>query len=122
MFTLAGLDDAGRDAYIHAYPAQHPEHFDAAGLIRQLQAAPAMRPLAANPLLLTILCFVVDDPGGVRLPATRAQLYDQAVNKLLGLRPRRMDVPYPGTEPDAAEKRALLEEAALSLFGWGSAG
>lgn len=111
VFTLAGLDDAGRNAYITAYPAQHPERFDAAALIQQLERTPAMRPLAANPLLLSIICFVVDDPQGVSLPATRGQLYDKAVDKLLA---RRRLEPTAGV-PEVRRRR-ILERAALALF------
>src|SRR5207253_1876058 len=94
------------------------QRFDAGNLIEQLNRQPAMRPLAANPLLLSILCFVVDDPQSkVDLPATRGELYDQAVDRMLGL-PRRVPVQYPSAKPDLPliRKRRMLERAALTLF------
>ena len=116
VFTLAGLDRAQRDAYIRAYPADHPDRFDRQALSAQLDRAPAMHPLAANPLLLSIICYVVDDPQGVTLPATRGELYDQAVQKLL-TRPPRVEVSYPGgVDLPLARKRHMVERAALTLF------
>lgn len=110
VFTLAGLEDAQRDAYIRAFPAEHSDRYDPAVLIEQLNRTLPMRPLAANPLLLSILCFVVDDPGGVTLPATRGELYDQAVVKLLNR--TRVDA----AQAPLARKRRILERAALTLF------
>jgi hypothetical protein len=49
------------------------------------------------------------------LPATRGELYNKAVNKLL-TRPRRIEVSYPGEEPDGPGKQAILERVALTLF------
>ena len=47
-----------------------------------------MRPLAANPLLLSLICLVVDSSHNLSLPATRGQLYNKAVDRLLkGRRP-----------------------------------
>ena len=77
-----------------------------------------MRPLAANPLLLSIICFVVDDPDGLELPATRGELYDQAVDKLLGYYEshKRLKPQYPSEQPGVSEKRKILEYVALELF------
>jgi HEAT repeat protein len=118
LFVLAGLDDAQRDAYIRAFPMAYPDRYDAEKLIQQLRRLPAMRPLAANPLLLSILCLVVDDPlSKVDLPATRCELYDRAVDRMLG-RAKRIEVEYPGGKPDLPRirKRRILERAALTLF------
>jgi|GEM_PF-1455661 len=115
IFILAGLDDTQREAHIRAFPARNRDRFDPNALIDQLNRTPQMRPLAANPLLLSIVCYVVDDPKGVALPATRADLYGQAVEKLL-MRRKRVEVCYPGEEPEADEKRAILERVALNLF------
>jgi HEAT repeat protein len=117
-FLLAGLADAQRDVYIRSYPRAHPDRYDPGKLIEQLDQLPAMRPLAANPLLLSILCFVVDDPQSeVALPATRGELYERAVDRMLCL-PRRLPIEYPGGKPDLPpiRKRRMLERAALALF------
>ena len=117
VFILAGLDHTQRDAYIRAFPAEHPERFNPESLIDQLSRTPQMRPLEANPLLLSLICFVVDDPHGVTLPAVRGELYDKTVEKLL-MRPRRVKVIYPGGNSDlpVMRKRRVLERASLSLF------
>jgi HEAT repeat protein len=115
VFTLAGLEKAQRDAYIHNFPAAYPERFHPYALIEQLDRTPQLHPLATNPLLLSILCYVVDDVEGVTLPATRGELYEKAVEKLL-TRPQRVKVRYPGHEPDIDEKKAILERTALALF------
>jgi HEAT repeat protein len=121
VFVLGGLDDVQRDSYIRGFAAHHADNYDPERLIDQLDHLPVMRPLAANPLLLSIICFVVDDPSpqGVKLPATRGELYDQAVNKLLMRFDdnfERVKVNYPGAAPKSEEKRVLIERAALELF------
>ncbi len=117
VFTLVGLDDSQRNKYISEFPADHPDRFDRNVLIVQLNRIPQMRPLASNPLLLSIICHVVDDPAGVQLPATRTQLYDKAVDKLLH-RPKRVEAHYPpsGGDLPLTRKRCIIERAALMLF------
>jgi HEAT repeat protein len=116
IFTLAGLDNETRDAYIRAFPAEHGAYDDPDVLIDRLKHTPHLRPLAANPLLLSVICYVVDDSKGVILPATHAALYKTALEKLLTRRPQRVEVVYPGEEPDIDEKLAILERTALNLF------
>jgi HEAT repeat protein len=117
VFTLDGLDDRGRDAYVRAYPAQQA-NFDASKLIEQLNRQTAMRPLAANPLLLMLICFVVDDRKGTALPATRTELFDLAVSRLLRGPKKRVKVTYPGGKRDLRliRKRRIVERSALELF------
>jgi HEAT repeat protein len=118
VFTLAGFSDQQRDKYIRTYPAKHREHFHSDALMAQLNRMPQMRPLAQNPLLLSIICYVIDDPRGPKLPATRTQLYDRAVSKLFEQYQhlRRVPVDYPSAEPDSSGKRAILEGVAWALF------
>ena len=115
IFLLAGLEETQRDTYIRAFPAEHHDRYDAEELIAQLAQVPQMRPLTTNPLLLSIICYVVNDPRGVSLPATRTALYTKAVEKLLA-RSRRVEIAYPAEEPDVEEKRVILERIALNLF------
>lgn len=117
VFTLAGLVDTQRNAYIHIFPVECPDCYDPDALIEQLNRTPQMRPLAANPLLLSIICYVVDHPRGVTLPARRGELYAKAIEKLL-TRPRRHEVTYPGGKSDLplARKRCILEHVAFRLF------
>jgi predicted NACHT family NTPase len=118
LFILAGLNDTQRDDYIRTFPARHPERYHPEALIAQLRRTPQMRPLAANPLLLSLICYVVsDDRNAVTLPATRGELYNKAVQQLL-LRSRRVEIVYPGGKSDIplSRKRRILEYAALALF------
>ena len=118
VFALAGFDDSQRDRYVRTYPAKHAERYRPEALIDQLSRMPQMHPLAANPLLLSLICFLVDDPRGVALPATRGELYDRAVSQLLLCYKShpRVQVAYPSAPPDVEEKRVILERAALVLF------
>src|SRR5262245_44573442 len=118
IFTLAGLDPDQRDTYIRAFPAEHRDRYDPDTLITQLTRTPQLLPLAAHPLLLNIICYVVDDVNGV-IPATRGELYKQALEKLLTRRPQRVEVRYPAEEPAIDEKLAILERTALNLFAKG---
>ena len=116
VFTLADLSREQWVKYIQDFPRQHPEQFDPEALVKQLDLMPQMSPIIMNPLLLSIVCFVVDE--GVPLPATRAQLYDKAMNKLLGRKTQRVMVTYPRGNPDipVTRKRRILEQAALAMF------
>lgn len=117
VFTLAGLEDDQRNAYVHAFPAEYPNRYTPEALIEQLNCTPQMRPLAANPLLLSIICYVVDHPHGITLPARRGEFYTKTVEKLL-TRPRRQEITYPGGRRDLplTRKRRILERVALTLF------
>jgi predicted NACHT family NTPase len=53
----------------------------------------------------------------VDLPATRGELYDKAVEKLLTERQsQRVEAHYPGKAPEPDEKRAILAHVAFGLF------
>lgn len=114
IFALDELGDELRDQYIRAFPARQP--FDTGALIAQLNGAPQLRALAANPLLLSIICYVAEDQRNGTLPATRSELYGKVVDKFM--RRRRMEVTYPGGTGDLplTRKRHILERAALTLF------
>jgi hypothetical protein len=116
LFTLAGLDQVQRDAYIHTFPAAHPTDYRPEVLKEHLQRSSQLRSLAANPLLLSILCYVADSTAATSLPATRGQLYANAIERLLTFRAQRHTITYPGTPPAAHEKLALLQHTALQLF------
>ena len=119
IFTLGGLDEATRDTYIWDFPAEHADSYQSQQLIDQLNQTYQLLPLAANPLLLSIICYVVDDLRGSPLPATRAALYRRALEKLLTRRPKRVPITYPGEEPGTEEKLAILEQTAFYLFAKG---
>ncbi len=116
VFTLAGLTPAQSHAYIHAFPAEHPISYHADEVAQQLHRMAQLRPLAANPLLLSILCYVVDNPSADSFPTTRSELYRKAVEKLLHVRAQRIPIAYPGPPPAPHEKLAILQRAALQLF------
>ncbi len=119
LFTLTGLNQAHRDAYIRAFPAVHPTAYRPEVLSGHLQRSPQLRSLAANPLLLSILCYVADSASAAPFPATRGQLYANAIERLLTFRVQRLSTLYPGTAPAPHEKLALLQHTALQLFAQG---
>ena len=85
-------------------------------LIDQLDRSSQLHPVASNPLLLNVICYVSDGFTTATFPTTRIALYQQVVEKLLTRRPKRVEVRYPGEEPDSHEKMALLGWTALHLF------
>lgn len=118
VYTLGGLSPRQQAAFIRRYPAPPASRFDAEALIAELRRLPSIKPLAANPLLLSIICLVASGPQAVQLPATRGALYEAAVHHILGRLPH---VPakeiYVGVaEPLLTEKKAFLEELALELW------
>ena len=119
LFTLTGLDQVHRDAYIRAFPAVHATVYQPEVLSGHLQRSPQLRSLAANPLLLSILCYVADSAPAAPFPATRGQLYANAIERLLTFRAQRLSTIYPGTAPAPHEKLALIQHAALQLFAHG---
>jgi len=113
VYTLGGLSPRQQAAFIRRYPAPPGSRFDAEALIAELRRLPNVRPLAANPLLLSILCLVATGPQRVKLPATRGELYDRAVMQLLK-RPVRRPEAATGMVP--SRMRKLVAEAALELW------
>lgn len=116
LFTLAGLDQNQRDAYIRAFPAEYPASYEPDDIIERLRHSPQLAALAANPLLLSILCYTADNLTPTLLPTTRGELYGQAMEKLLQFRAQRVATSYPGPTPAPHEKLAILQRAALHLF------
>lgn len=116
LFTLAGFDSAQRRAYVRLFPAEHVADYNAEVLGERLDNASQLLPLAANPLLLSVMCYVADgEKDGLSL-STRGALYTKALEKLLLSRSRRIPVRYPGEEPSVDEKLAFVQQAALHLF------
>ena len=116
IFTLAGLDRRQRDAYIRAFPAADPTAYNPDRLIDRLHHAPQLFSLAANPLLLSIICYVADNSTAAPFPETRGQLYARAVERLLTVREQRAVTLYPGAAPASHEKLAIVQRVALQLF------
>lgn len=116
-FILRGLTDEQRDEFVRNYPAENPARFQAQELIGELHRVRQMHLLVATPLLLSIICYVVDDPKEkVELPITRVKLYDRAVRKLMAHYEGRLDTSYPSDPPDVAQKREILERTSLYLL------
>ena len=114
LFTLASMEQPEQEDYIKLFPAQHREHFKASSLIEQLTSMPQMAPLASNPLLLSIMCFVIDDPNGFPLPTTRAELYGKALDRFLA---RNRGGGVGGSIPlEPVQKRYVLAMASLKLW------
>ena len=117
VFLLGGLislehNSQKRDDYIRSFPAQHQDRYEPEKLIQQINANPSMRPLTSNPLVLSFLCRLVDDPVGIELPATRSQFYEKIMVKLFqqnrerGNRVNLLD----------SQKKDVLADTALRLF------
>jgi hypothetical protein len=113
VYWLGALQERQRRAYIEAYPARHG--FDHARLIEHLDANPTLGNLAQNPLLLSIICYAVDDSERHALPDTRAALYGRFVDSLLS-RPDRVSVRYPAEPPTVRERKVILAHAAMRLL------
>ncbi len=112
VFALAGFDERQRETYIRSFPARHPGKFNADALLERLRLSPQLLSLAANPLLLAIFCYVIDQSRSQDVPATRAAFYDNAVQLLLGKRKKkasRKSLPV-------IRQRRIMERAALELF------
>jgi hypothetical protein len=84
--------------------------------INHLRSHPQLKALVTNPLLLNVLCYLTDTGMEATLPATRGELYKQALTKLLSKVPCRVEVRYPGEEPSVDEKLATFQRAAFHLF------
>jgi len=112
VFTLGALERIDQAYYFRMFPAEN--HFDLEALIKQLDTSPQLQPLAANPMLLSIICFVMVHENRYTLPATRTIFYDEALDHLLELH-RKVDVEYP-EHVSLAQKRLILQRAALELF------
>jgi HEAT repeat protein len=119
LFALGGLDDRQQVAFVRAYPARS-SHFDPDSCLEGLRRLPYLRPLAANPLLLSIFCLVADDPHGLKLPLSRGDLYQRTLARLLeaAKKQKRVEVAYPrqASNLTRARKQQLAEETALQLW------
>ena len=114
VFRLGKLTHAGQEHYIKNYPHKYC-HYNGDGLWLQLRSNPAMQLLASNPLLLSIICFVVDDRDKeILLPETRVFFYRKAVAKLL--QRKRSEAEQNICNWPQADIRQFLENLALSLF------
>jgi hypothetical protein len=110
-FELAPFDEGKINRFIDAWYAElgrlgvvRPK--DAGELARWLQEAvrhPDLRPLASNPLLLTVMALVHTHRG--HLPAARALLYEEMVDILLW----RWEQVKLGGEEEPRLRRLLLE-------------
>lgn len=60
-FTLEELEVKQQNAYICAFSAAHPGDYDSDALIEQLDHTPQVRSVAANPLSLTVICYVATE-------------------------------------------------------------
>ena len=86
---------------------------------QKLKENERLRELAKNPLLLTLLCLVFEDPGS--FPTNRASLYQQCVEQLLrkwNPLERECDPIYKKLSPDYREE--LISEIAWKTFERGN--
>ncbi len=89
-----------------------PEHKgrNAIHLYTLIQADAQIRDICRNPLLLTILTGLYLDTDNFKLPTSRDQFYQNAVDELLIYRPARRQM---AQNFDAIDKRKVLERVAL---------
>jgi HEAT repeat protein len=116
-FTLDDLDNAQIDQFLHGwYSLEMPDRPGEAQTQRErigaaIRSSPAIRELAGNPLLLTILAIIGNRE---RLPEARRKLYDHAADVLIShweLREHHGD-----SEPlDTDSKKALLQRLAFQM-------
>ena len=81
--------------------------------IREVLKVSSLAALAGNPLLLSVMCFVLGEPGTASTLAVRAQLFNKAVSLLLD-RSRRMTPQLDGRLRNW--RRPVLEFASLEIF------
>ena len=84
----------------------------AGDLQQALSRSPSLRALAANPLLLSIICFVHSQRA---LPEERLSLYKECSNLLLGQWDREKGIPVDDTKLTLARKEAIMQEIAFAL-------
>jgi hypothetical protein len=111
VFTIGGLSQTQQAEYIRKFP--HAS-YDPSTVIEQIRRQPLLQPLAASPLLLSIMCLVANEKDGVQFLTTRSKLYRKAVDNLLKQN-RRIDVDFPERPPDIRRRR-VLERTALAVF------
>ena len=84
----------------------------ASDLEQALSRSPSLRALAANPLLLSIICFVHSQKA---LPEERLSLYKECSNLLLGQWDREKGIPVDDTKLTLARKEAIMQQIAIAL-------
>ncbi|HEY9656846.1 MAG TPA: NACHT domain-containing protein, partial [Allocoleopsis sp.] len=94
--------------FTNAQKSLKDQSISASGLIKALRERPQLAGLAQNPLLLSLICSLYQR-NQLTLPARRSQIYEQAVNCMLG--------EWNQTRPDFDDDRTtakirLLEELA----------
>ncbi|MCX6030886.1 MAG: SUMF1/EgtB/PvdO family nonheme iron enzyme [Chloroflexi bacterium] len=101
-------------------PGESPEAYAAEQtrqLLEAIQTSERIRELAINPLMLTVIAMVHRDR--VKLPDRRAELYDEAVNVLLGKWEEAKGVQetpiLPDKPFDTGDRRLLLQSLALHM-------
>lgn len=127
IFTLAHFDKTRRDMFIRNFPAARPQ-YNPEVVIEQIESSQSMRELASNPLLLSIICYVLEDAP--QLYPIRNELYHKALFKML--KPKEggkypfeppegkyssepLGDKYPSEPPDEAGKIRILEHIAFAL-------
>ena len=109
-FVLAGFDEEQQKKYIENFPAEKDSQYNPSLLWEQIQDS-QMQPLASNPFLLSMICYVVDDPKEkIALPSTRSLFYQKAMDKLLQRTRIAVDC------PKLLVKQDVLAKIALDLF------
>jgi len=112
---VADFDDEQIDTFAQKWfqskgPAKAEE------FIEQLMENDRIRQLATNPLLLTLLCLVFEEP--VQFPVNRSELYEQAIDILLSRwdKTRNIERDQVYKNLSLQRKKDLLSQIALTTF------
>ncbi|MBD1885016.1 NACHT domain-containing protein [Microcoleus vaginatus] len=112
---VADFDDEQIDTFAQKW-FQSKEPAKAEEFIEQLMENDRIRELATNPLLLTLLCLVFEEP--VKFPVNGSELYEEAVDILLSrwdeTRNIERDLVYKNLS--LQHKKDLLSQIALTNF------
>ncbi len=109
-FVLAGFEEEQQKKYIKNFPAEKDSQYNPSLLSEQIQDS-QMQYLSSNPFILSMICYVVDDPKEkIALPSTRSLFYQKAMDKLLQRTRIAVDC------PKLLVKQDVLAKIALDLF------
>jgi DNA polymerase III delta prime subunit len=113
VFVIGPIDRPAIARFVSANPLS--AKFDTTGLLTRLDTSASLFPLASNPLLLSILCYVASRSDDALAFGSRTQLYESAISYLL--RDYVRQTPERISESvSVTDRRAILRYLAVELF------
>ncbi|MCP4407855.1 MAG: SUMF1/EgtB/PvdO family nonheme iron enzyme [Gammaproteobacteria bacterium] len=114
LLNLLPLSNSMIDNYLKRWFAGDKEKIDS--LKATFKDKPRIRTLAANPFILSMICFTFQEGGKTELIERRSQLYESCTNYLLE---RPYDIgKKSGHKSSRAQMLELLQELSLRFFLW----